>query len=199
MFKLFVRVTGIGVCTWMLLGATQCQNTTTNGIGSDGPVFVTSVAVEDANGNPTSTFLSATNIQFVLSVRNRSTSNQTISFSTGQQYNFEVVQSGTVNEVWTWSVNQQQFSQNTTSLTINAGQTQTFTVTWNQSNDSGQQVPTGSYEVIGGLTCNNSSSSSSSSSSSPTSATNCMPAGSLSSDQLVPTVFVSTLEPFTIQ
>ena len=197
MLKLVARVAGIGVCTWMLLGATQCQNTTTtNGIGSDGPVFVTSLAVEDANGNPASTFLSATNIQFVLSIRNRSSSNQTISFNTAQQYNFEVVQSGTANEVWTWSVNQQQFSQNTTSLTINAGQTQTFTVTWNQANDSGQQVPTGSYEVIGGLTCNNSSSTSSSSS---TSATNCMPTGSLSSDQLVPTVFVSTLVPFTIQ
>jgi Intracellular proteinase inhibitor len=195
MFTRLLHVTGITLCVAFLLGATQCQ-TTTNGIGSNGPVFVTSLEVEDASGNVASTFNSGDQIQFVLSVRNRSTTSETISFSTAQQYNFEVVDSGTATEVWTWSLGQF-FSQSTTSLTFQAGQTQTFTVTWNQLNDTSQLVPTGSYEAIGGMTCNNSSSSSSSSSSSAS--ITCMPTGIATSSQLAPSVYISTLVPFTIQ
>ena len=194
MLTRLLHIAGIILCVTFLLGANQCQTSTTNGTGSDGPVFVTTLAVEDANGNSVSTFLSTTNIQFVLGIRNRSTSNQTIAFSMGQQYNFEVLQSGTATEVWTWALDQSQpFSQNSSSLTIKAGQTQTFSVIWNQLDDNGQQVLAGSYEVIGGLTCTNSSSSSSSASIA------CMPTGISTSDQLAPSVFISTLVPFTIQ
>ncbi len=199
MLKQFTRIAGIGVCALMLLGANQCQTSTTNGIGSDGPVFVTSVSVEDANGNVASTFPLGASIQFVLSIRNRSSTSQTLAFNTGQQYNFEVVQNGTANEVWTWSVNQPPFSQNSSSLSFQPDETKTFSYTWSQVNDSLQPVASGDYEVIGGITCNNSSSSSSSSSSNSTSATDCMPTGILNSDQLVPSVYVSTLVPFTIQ
>jgi len=188
-----IHIAGVVVCAALLLGATQCQSSSTNGIGPDGPVFVTTLAVEDANGNLASTFLPAQPIQFVVSVRNRSSSSQTISFSTAQQYNFVVLDSGTATEVWTWSLGQS-FSQNATSLTFQAGQTQTFSFTWTQVNDSGQAVANGSYEVIGGLTCTNGSSSSSSSAS-----TTCMPTGIPTSVQLAPSVYISTLVPFTIQ
>ncbi|MGH8283474.1 MAG: BsuPI-related putative proteinase inhibitor [Gammaproteobacteria bacterium] len=194
MTRLLMRTAGIAVCAAMLLGATQCQ-TTNNGTGPDGPLFVTTLAVENVNGTSASTFSPGQQIQFVLSVRNRSTSSQTISFNTAQQYNFVVLNSGSATEVWTWSL-AQTFSQNTTTLTIAAGQTQTYTVTWGQTDDSGQAVPNGNYEVIGGITCTNSSSSSSSSSST---ASNCMPTGVPTSDQLVPSVYISTLMPFTIQ
>lgn len=194
MIRLLMRIAGIAVCTVMLLGASQCQ-TTNNGAGPDGPLFVTTLAVEDMNGNTVSTFSPSQQIQFVLSVRNRSTSSQTISFSTAQLYNFVVLNSGTATEVWTWSVGQT-FSQNTTTLSIAAGQTQIYSFTWNQTDDSGQAVPSGNYEVIGGMTCTNSSSSSSSSS---TTTNNCMPTGVPTSDQLVPSVYTSTLVPFTIQ
>jgi Intracellular proteinase inhibitor len=181
--------------TGMLLGSTQCQNTTNDGTNSNGPIFVTTLAVEDANGNAASNFSLGEQIQFVLSVRNRTDSSQTISFNTSQEYNFEVLDSGTATEVWTWSVGKL-FAQHTSSLTFQAGQTMTFTVTWDQVDDSNQAVASGNYEVIGGVTCiNNSTSSSSSSSTSST----CMPAGIPTSDQLVPSVFISTLVPFTIQ
>jgi Intracellular proteinase inhibitor len=186
------------VLVGMLLGSTQCQNTTNDGTNSDGPIFVTTLAAEDANGNAASSFSQSAEIQFVLSVRNRTSSSQTISFSTGQQYNFEVLDSGTATEVWTWSLGQA-FSQATTSLTFAAGETQTFAVTWDQLNDSGQLIPTGSYEVIGGMTCTNNSSSNSSSSSSSSTSSTCMPTGSASSGQLVPSVYISTLVPFTIR
>ena len=131
----------------------------------------------------------------MLSVRNRSSSDQTISFNTAQQYNFEVVDSGTATEVWTWSL-AQSFSQSTSRLTLQAGETESFTVTWDTVNDTDQLVPAGMYEAIGGLTCTNSSSSSSSSASASIA---CMPAGIATSDQLAPTVFISTLVPLTIQ
>ncbi|MGH8399355.1 MAG: BsuPI-related putative proteinase inhibitor [Gammaproteobacteria bacterium] len=194
MTRLLMRIAGIAVCAVMLLGATQCQ-TTNNGTGPDGPLFVTTLAVEDASGNVVSSFPPGQQIQFVLSVRNRSSSSQTISFSTAQLYNFVVLDSGTATEVWTWSLGQM-FSQNTTTLTIAANQTLTYAIIWDQTADSGQAVPSGNYEVIGGITCTNSSSSSSSSSST---VSNCMPTGVPTSDQLVPSVYVSTLMPFTIQ
>ncbi|MDE2090750.1 MAG: hypothetical protein KGJ08_02460, partial [Gammaproteobacteria bacterium] len=67
MLTRIIRITGITLCAALLLGATlrQCQSTTTNGIGPDGPVFVTSVAVEDANGVLTSIFSPGQTIQFV--------------------------------------------------------------------------------------------------------------------------------------
>ncbi|MGB9429184.1 MAG: BsuPI-related putative proteinase inhibitor [Gammaproteobacteria bacterium] len=193
--RYIARVLLGGLLTGLLLGSTQCQTTNNNGTGPDGPLFVTTLAIEDANGNIASSFSAAQEIQFVLSVRNRSTTAQTVTFNTGQQVNFAVFDTGTATEVWTWSL-AQTFTQTTTSLTIPAGQTQTYTVTWDQVDDSGQAVPAGNYEAIGGLTCVNSSSSSNSTSST---ASNCMPTGVPASGDLVPSVYISTLVPFTIQ
>ena len=191
-----IHIAGVAVCAALLLGATQCQSSSSNGIGPNGPVFVTTLAVEDANGVLSNTFSSGETIQFVLSVRNRSSSSQTLTFNTSQQSNFAVLDSGTATEVWTWALGQS-FSQSTTSLTIAAGQTQTFTVTWNQTDDNQQLVPSGAYEVIAGLTCTNGSSSASSSTSSANPL--CMPTGIPTSGQLAPSVYISTLAPFTIQ
>lgn len=195
MVRQLARATCFGLLAAALLGNTQCQSNTNNGIGPDGPNFVTTLAVEDANGNATSSFSPGQQIQFVLSVRNRSTTNQTISFNTAQQYNFAVFESGSATEVWTWSLSQS-FTQNATTLTIPAGQTQTFTVVWNQTDDAGQLVSSANYEVFAGLTCNYTSSSSNSSASV---GTTCMPTGVPGSGDLAPSVYVSTLVPFTIQ
>ncbi|MBU6469922.1 MAG: hypothetical protein KGL00_08935 [Gammaproteobacteria bacterium] len=195
MFRRLIYLTAFGLLAAALLGSTRCQNTVNNGIGPDGANFVTTLAVEDANGNAASSFSAGQQIQFVLSVRNRSTTSQTISFSTAQQFNFAVVNSGSATEVWTWSLGQA-FSQIATRLTLQAGQTQTFTVIWNQVGDNGQLVPSGNYEVIGGLTCNSGSASGSSNSSANVA---CMPSGVPGSGNLAPSVYVSTLVPFTIQ
>ena len=196
MVRQLARAAGLGLLAVALLGNTQCQNTANNGIGPAGANFVTTLAVEDANGNATSSFFPGQQIQFVLSVRNRSTSSQTISFNTAQQHNFAVFDSGTATEVWTWSLGQV-FAQQATTLTIPAGQTQTFTVVWNQTDDAGFAVASGNYEVFAGLTCSNSASSSNSSSSSANTA--CMPSGVPGAGDLAPSVYVSTLVPFTIQ
>lgn len=196
MFRRLIHVAGLSLIAAALLGASQCQNNSNNGVGPNGALFVTTLAVEDANGNAASSFTQGQQIQFVLSVRNRSTSSQTVSFNTSEQSNFAVFESGSATEVWTWSLTQA-FSQTLTTLTWQPDETKTFTVTWNQVNDSNQLVFPGNYEAMAGLTCANSSSSSSSSSSST--ANNCMPTAVPGSGDLVPSVYVSTLVPFTVQ
>lgn len=196
MFRRLIYMAGLSLIAAALLGASQCQQTSNNGVGPNGALFVTTLAVEDANGNVTSSFTPSQQIQFVLSVRNRSTSSQTVTFNTSEQYNFAVFESGSATEVWTWSLGQS-FNQTTTTLTWQPDEIKTFTVTWNQVSDGNQLVAAGNYEAIAGLTCTNSSSSSSSSSLST--ANNCMPTGVPGSGDLVPSVYVSTLVPFTIQ
>lgn len=195
MLRQVLRAAALGLLAAALLGNTQCQSNA-SGIGPNGPNFVTTLAVEDASGNAASSFSQGQQIQFVLSVRNRSTLAQTVSFNNAQQTNFAVLDSGSATEVWTWSLSQS-FDQSQTSLTWQAGETKTFTVTWNQVNDSNQLLSPGSYEVIAGLTCANSNSSPGSSSSSTV--RNCMPAGVPGAGDLAPSVYVSTLVPFTIQ
>lgn len=194
MWKRIVYLVGIALSAAGALGATQCQSNN-SGIGPEGPNFVTTLAIEDANGNAASSFASGQQIQFVLSVRNRSTTAQTVTFNTAQQSNFAVLESGSATEVWTWSLGQS-FGQSQTSLTWQAGETKTFTVTWSQVNDSNQLLASGNYEAIAGLSCANSNASSSSSSAT---ANNCMPTGVPGSGDLAPSVYVSTLVPFTLQ
>ncbi|MBU6422294.1 MAG: hypothetical protein KGL98_10245 [Gammaproteobacteria bacterium] len=196
MFRRLIHVAGLSLIAAALLGASQCGKTSNNGVGPNGALFVTTLAVEDANGNAAGSFTPGQQIQFVLSVRNRSTSSQTVSFNTSEQSNFAVFESGTATEVWTWSLGQV-FGQTATTLTWQPGETRTFTVTWSQVNDSNQLVSPGNYEAMAGLACVNSGSSSSSSSSST--ANNCMPTAVPGSGDLVPSVYVSTLVPFTVQ
>ena len=195
MVRRFMRAAGFGLLAAVLLGSTRCQNASNNGIGPDGANFVTTLAVEDANGNVASSFSPGQQVQLVLSVRNRSTTSQTLSFNTAQQYNFAVFDGGSATEVWTWSLGRV-FTQQVTTLTIPAGQTQTFTVIWNQTDDAGLAVASGNYEVFAGLTCSNTGNSSNSSASANTA---CMPGGVPGSGDLAPSVYVSTLVPFTIQ
>jgi hypothetical protein len=68
------------------------------------------------------------------------------------------------------------------------GETQTFTATWNQSDDNGQAVAAGSYEVLGGIACVDAAGSSA-----------CMPAAAPALGQLTPSQFRSNFVPFTIQ
>ena len=196
MFRRLIYAAGLSLIAVALLGASQCQKTSNNGVGPNGALFVTTLAVEDANGNVASSFTPGQQIQFVLSVRNRSTSSQTVTFNTSQQFNFAVFESGSATEVWTWSLGQV-FGQTLTTLTWQPDETKTFTVTWSQVNDSNQLVSPGNYEGMAGLTCANSSTSSSSSTSST--ANHCMPTGVPGSGDLVPSVYVSTLVSFTVQ
>ncbi len=185
------RVLAIAGCAALLLGTSQCQTTSTNNV--NGPVFVTSVTTLDANNQPASSFSQGQSVTFQLSVRNRSHSAQTLWFNTAQQYNFVVVTAGTSNVAWYWSAGQL-FTQGFTSLTFQPGQTQLFTVSWNQANTLGQLVSIGSYEVVGGVTYFNTSGASN-----PANNSDAMATGIPAASQIMPTQYVSSLTPFSIQ
>ena len=71
-----MRATALVLAAILLLGNTRCQNNSSSSTTS--PVFITTLAVEDANGNPATTFSQGQSIQFVLTVRNRTDMDQNI-------------------------------------------------------------------------------------------------------------------------
>lgn len=182
----------------LLLGNSNC----TKNSSADAPQFVTTLTIEDANNLPTSVFATGASIQFVLSIRNRSSSPQSLFFNGGEECNFAVVDAGTATVEWTddnsgtsssvctGAGSSSSFGQ----LDFTAGETKTFIVTWNQQGDSGKQVATGSYEVIGGFTVYNTAGAGGAADTG-----NSMSIGPPTAGQLFPTVYRSDLAPFTIQ
>lgn len=186
----------------LLLGNTNC----TKNNASDAPQFVTSLAVENTSNQPVSAFAQHEPVQLVLTVRNRSGSAQKLFFNTSEMVNFAVVNAGTADVVWTCdgtSTSCTPASGNPagsdagsgfTELDFAAGETKTFTFTWDQTDNSGVQLGTGSYEVLGGLTVFNTTG--------PSDAANdgdSMTQGPPDAKQLDPSAFRSVLVPFSIQ
>lgn len=147
-----LRTLGILLCAGMLLGTSRCQKQDNQTDGS--PLFVTSLGLEDANGALQDTFTAGQPITLKLTVYNRSNATQTLWFNTSQRYNFAVVNLGTSTVVWNWSANQV-FTQAFTSMTFKPYETQTFSVTWNQTDNNASQLSSGQYEIMGGLTMYN--------------------------------------------
>ncbi|MHB9027537.1 MAG: BsuPI-related putative proteinase inhibitor, partial [Candidatus Latescibacterota bacterium] len=72
-----------------------------------------------------------------------------ITFPTGQSYDFIVSRDNS--EVWRWSTDRF-FTQAIREATIAAGNSLTFTETWDQTNNDVERVPAGTYSVTGILT-----------------------------------------------
>lgn len=200
-------------CAALLLGNTNCNKNS----DSSAPQFVTSLSVQDINGNPSSAFAQGNPIKFVLSIRNRSNTAQTLFFNSSELANFVVVDAGSATVEWTCdggsaaacvltpgslgvpSASGSGFFE----IDLAAFQTVTLTATWDQTDDNGAQVPVvpanpggstvGKYEVFGGFTVYNTTG--------PGDAAdngNSMAVGPPTSDQMFPTVYRSTLQSFTI-
>lgn len=152
MWQRGLRILGILLCAGALLGTSQCQQQDDKTDGS--PVFVTTLALQDANGNVQSSFTSGQTVVLKLTVYNRSDAVQTFWFATSQQYNFAVVSASTANVVWCWAA-QKFFAQVFTSLSFQPYETQSFTANWNQTDNNGIPLPAGQYEALGGLTMYN--------------------------------------------
>jgi hypothetical protein len=186
-----LRISFMILCSVLLLGNSQCQNSS----NSTTPVFVTTMNVEDANGNPTSSFSSGQTIQFVLNVRNRTDSDQTIYMNVCfPKYEFIVLTAGTSNAVAS-PLGPGGIICNAIGVgpvNFPAGQTAMFTLDWDQTDVNGRLVAPGSYEVMGGLICYNSASLQA------PDTVDCL-TPSFTNDQLAPALLRSTLAPFTIQ
>jgi len=182
----------------MLLGSSNC----TQNNSSDSPQFVTNLAVDDVNNNPSSAFATGATINFVLSIRNRSNTTQTLFFNSSEECNLAVVDAGTATVEWTDDHSGASSSVCTGSgssssfgeLSFKAGETKTFTVSWDQADNSGKPIATGDYEVMGGFTVYNTAGAGSAADNG-----NSMSIGSPAASQLFPTVYRSDLIPFTVQ
>ena len=190
MLQRILRSVAILLCTGAVLGTSQCQKQDNQTDGS--PVFVTSLSLEDTSGNVLSTFTTGQTIVLKLTIYNRSDATQTLWFNTGEQYNFAVVNLGTATTVWNWSASQS-FTDLFNSLTFKPYETQTFTVNWDQTDNTGTQLATGQYEVFGGLTMYNTGGSNYAEDDA-----DAMALGTPTAAQLTPTQYRSVLNLFTI-
>ena len=212
MRRLIRLIAALG-CTVLLLGNTNCNKNN----DSSAPQFVTSLSVQDSNGNLSSSFAQGDSIKFVLSIRNRSNTAQTLFFNSSELANFAVVDTGSATVEWTCDNDTSvacllaptglgtpsSSGSGFVEIDFNPFETKTLTATWNQTDDSGAQVPVvptnpggstvGKYEVMGGFTVYNTTG--------PGDAAdngNSMAMGPPTSDQMFPTVYRSTLLTFTI-
>lgn len=152
MLRRVLRIAGILLCAGVVLGANQCQKQDDKTDGS--PTFITSLSLKDASDTVQSTFKAGAPITLELSVYNRSDSAQTLWFNTSEQANFAVVDAGTATVIWNYSATQS-YTSGFTSLTFKAHETKTFTVTWDQTDNTGTQLASGEYEIMGGLSMYN--------------------------------------------
>jgi len=198
----------------LLLGASNC----TKNSDADAPQFVTTLTVENSSSQPTTAFAQGEPVQFLLTIRNRSAQAQSLFFNSDEVLNLAVVDTGTATVVWTCDNDTTTACLIGTSLgtpaTGGAGfneldfapfETKTVTITWNQTNDAGNQVTindggtavtdtTGKYEVFGGFTVYNTTGPGDAADNGSS-----MAEGPPTSSQMFPSVYRSTLSAFTIQ
>ena len=218
MRRLLRLVFGIAAVA-MLLGNNNCSKNSS----SDAPQFVTSLAVQNTSGQPSTAFSKGETIQFVITIRSRSDQAQKLFFNSSELLNVAVVDAGTASVVWACdsdasSVATPSCAISDSGLSTPASdgsgfdeidfqpfETKTVTVKWNQADNSGAQAPvrpsnpasgdtTGQYEVLGGFTVFNTAGPGQGSDNGAS-----MAEGVPTASQLFPSVYRSTLSAFTIQ
>jgi hypothetical protein len=214
MQRLF-RLIGLSTIALWLLGATNCAKNS----DANAPQFVTTLTVQNSAGQPTVSFAQGDTVQFLLSIHNRSNQAQKLFFNSDEVLNLAVVDAGTATVIWT--CDNSNTSSNTacvigTSLGTPSSsgsgfneidfqpfETKTVTVTWDQTDDNGAQVPVvptnpgtstvGQYEVMGGFTVFNTTGAGSAADNGDS-----MAEGPPTAAQLFPSVYRSTLSAFTV-
>jgi Intracellular proteinase inhibitor len=143
----------LAICT----GASSSRSC--SGIGGnddddgDEPDFVTRLEIQDASGQITDTFERGELIQMVLTVRNRRDETVTVEFPTTRTFDFVVMRENSDSVEWQLSEGPGSTPPSTIPTTIDFGpnETQTFTTTWNQIDNDGNDARTGAYEARGVL------------------------------------------------
>jgi hypothetical protein len=121
-----------------------------SGDGGDDPTFVTTLQLQDSEGNVTSSFQRGELIQMILTVRNRRDTAETIEFTDSRQSDFLVVRENSSSIVWQLSEGAAAPSPAPSTLEFAPGETKTITTSWNQlESDGGDQVRVGTYEARG--------------------------------------------------
>jgi hypothetical protein len=207
MQRLFRAVAAVSIALW-LLGASNCSQT--NDAGA--PQFVTTLQVQNS-GVAASSFAQGDPISLVLSIRNRTNGNLSLFFNSSEFANFAAVNAGTATVVWTCDGDSSGVAATCTSATnpttpstatsssggsfvqidFTPFQTQTITFTWTGLDNSGNKLAVGNYEVFGGFTVYNTAGPGSAADNGSS-----MAQGPPAAKQMFPTVYISTLAPFTV-
>jgi hypothetical protein len=189
----------------VLLGASNCTQTN----NADAPQFVTSLQVENS-GVPSSSFAQGDPVSLVLTIRNRTNTTQNLFFNSSEFANFAAVNAGTATVVWTCDGDSGGGTAATCTsasdptagsssgggfvqINFAAFQTQTVTFTWNGLDNDGNKLVLGNYEVFGGFTVYNTAGPGSAADNGSS-----MAQGPPAAKQMFPTIYISTLVPFTI-
>src|SRR5690348_1535268 len=95
MRRLLRLILGIAAVA-MLLGNNNCSKNSS----SDAPQFVTTLAVQNTAGQPSTAFSKGETIQFVLTIHSRSDQALSLFFNSNELLNLAVVDAGTASVVW---------------------------------------------------------------------------------------------------
>ena len=194
----------------LLLGASNCTKNST----SSAPQFVTTLQVENSSGLVSGGFPQGQPVTLVLTIRNRTSSAQSLFFNSSEFANFAVVKAGTADVVWTCDGDATGITTPTCTTTgsittpssgssgsgafvqinFTAFQSQTITFTWTGLNNNGDQLAKGDYEVMGGFTVYNTTGPGNAADNGSS-----MAEGPPTSGQMFPSVYRSTLSAFTTQ
>jgi hypothetical protein len=155
--SMIARLALLGAASLVTMGA-QSSCSSTNGEGRfdiqdppenvDGPTFTTTLVLKDSAGTVRSSFQRGELLTMELSVRNRTSEVQRVTFSDGAQSDFIVFNDGTHQLRWRWTEGKV-FTQATTEVMFEPQETRKISVTWDQVLASGAMVEAGAYEARG--------------------------------------------------
>ncbi|OGW62226.1 MAG: hypothetical protein A2638_05050 [Nitrospirae bacterium RIFCSPHIGHO2_01_FULL_66_17] len=112
------------------------------------PIFETTLTVENASNQPTTTFITAEPVRLVLHVRNLTDAAQTLTTPSGQLVDFWVRRLTDRAVMWRFS-DGMAFPQVVTTLAFAPREVQVFPVVWDQRATDGGVVRSGDYQAEG--------------------------------------------------
>lgn len=105
------------------------------------------VSLQDGGGREARGFRRVEPVTLVLTVRNRADQPRSLTLPTSQTHDF-AVSAGAGDEVWRWSAGRM-FAQMLTEVTLAAGESRTFSETWDQVCSDGRPAAAGPYRLVG--------------------------------------------------
>jgi hypothetical protein len=117
--------------------------------------FTTSLQLKDAGGLQKTSFRMGETITFVLSIKNNTSTQQTLSFPNAMMFDIIVLEPGTTRIIWLWSADKV-FAQVLGGLSFNPQETKIFMEDWDQKDSINKvQVASGVYDSQGIIVSDN--------------------------------------------
>jgi intracellular proteinase inhibitor BsuPI len=111
------------------------------------PELQTHLLLKNASGKESSEFQSGEAITFIVTIRNRVGVARVFSLPSSQTHDV-LVYAGKDVEAWRWSSGRM-FAQVITELTLSPGESRSFAITWNQTDNKGAPLSPGTYQAVG--------------------------------------------------